>query len=79
MEETKMLFKRKGWLRKRGDEALLQTLETVKADWLMQKELIERSIEPNEVVQCQLKLAEARYFFLIREAKERDVSMGILK
>lgn len=71
-----MLFKRKGWLKKQGDASLLETLQAAKGHWLRQKELIEKSVEPNENVQTQLKLAEARYFFLLKEAKVRGVSVG---
>ncbi|TLS35019.1 YaaL family protein [Pseudalkalibacillus caeni] len=68
-----MLFKRKGYLRKEADERLMATLEDLKIQWMRQKEIVAKSMEPPDTVLYQLKLAEAKYFFLLKEAKERRV------
>jgi hypothetical protein len=70
-----MLWRRKGWLKKEFDEKLIEELETVKNEWLKQKNLVEKVVEPSEAVLVDLKIAEAKYFFLIKEAKRRRISI----
>ena len=69
-----MLFKRRQ-LRQTIDEELFKTLESVKQEWLMRKALIEKSIEPSYVLIYELKLTEAKYLFLLKEAKVRKLSL----
>ncbi|MED1472813.1 MULTISPECIES: YaaL family protein [Bacillus] len=70
-----MFFRRKGWLRKEFDEKLLTQLNKFKENSQQQKLLLEKCFDPSEEVICQTKIAEAKYFFLIREAKQRNVSL----
>ncbi|MBI0581356.1 MULTISPECIES: YaaL family protein [Neobacillus] len=70
-----MFFRRKGWLRKEFDEKLLTQLNKFKENSQQQKILLEKCFDPSEEVICQTKIAEAKYFFLIREAKQRNVSL----
>ncbi|MDQ6595363.1 DUF2508 family protein [Bacillus salipaludis] len=70
-----MFFRRKGWLRKEFDEKLLTQLNKFKENSQQQKVLLEKCFDPSEEVICQTKIAEAKYFFLIREAKQRNVSL----
>jgi hypothetical protein len=70
-----MFFRRKGWLRKEFDEKLINQLEVLKKQWQNQKSLVEKSFDPSEDVICQAKLAEAKYFFLFKEAKQRKISV----
>ncbi|KAA0543139.1 DUF2508 family protein [Bacillus sp. BGMRC 2118] len=70
-----MFFHRKGKLRREFNEQLLQTLEGSKYDWMKQKEMFNKCVEPSEEVVASMKIAEAKYFFLIREAKHRKVSV----
>lgn len=70
-----MFFRRKGWLRKEFDERLIQQLNGMKENWQNQKSLVEKSLDPSEDVICQAKLAEAKYFFLFKEAKQRNISV----
>ncbi|MFC0190605.1 YaaL family protein [Fictibacillus aquaticus] len=74
-----MFFSRKGRLKKSGDESLLQSLELLKAEWMKQKEIVERSVEPSGQVMMHLYLSEAKYFFLLKEAKKRKVSTSPMK
>lgn len=60
---------RKGKLRRQIKESLLETTERAKEDWLRQKHTVEKGIEPSDAVWHEVKLAEARYFFLLREAR----------
>ncbi|MEI4804519.1 YaaL family protein [Bacillus sp. NPDC077411] len=70
-----MFFQKKKKLRKEYDEKLIVLLEQVKTEWIRQKRIVEQSIEPSEDVLCYLKLAEAKYFYLLKEAKRRPVKM----
>lgn len=70
-----MFFRRKGWLRKEYDEKLLVQLNRYKQHWQQEKLLLEKSFDPSEEVICQTKIAEAKYIFLLREAKERNVTL----
>lgn len=71
-----MFFRRKEKLRKEFDEKLLFQLEYLKEEWMRQKNLIEKSIDPSDGVLYELKLAESKYFFLLREAKCRRIFLG---
>nr|WP_220129298.1 YaaL family protein [Anoxybacillus calidus] len=70
-----VLWRRKGWLKKEFDKKLIEELETVKNEWLKQRNLVEKVVEPSEAVLVDLKIAEAKYFFLIKEAKRRRISI----
>ncbi|MDN3020270.1 YaaL family protein [Paenibacillus sp. BSR1-1] len=70
-----MFFRRKGWLRKEYDEKLLIQLNKYKEHWQQEKMLLEKSFDPSDEVICQTKIAEAKYIFLLREAKERNVTL----
>ncbi|KML38135.1 YaaL family protein [Cytobacillus firmus] len=70
-----MFFRRKKWLRSEFDEKLLEQLNRLKTDWNNQKSLVEKSFDPSPEAISQAKLAEARYFFLFREAKKRNVKV----
>lgn len=70
-----MIFRRKGWLRKEFDEKFLHQLDQSRVDWQQQKMLLEKSFDPSPEVVCDTKLAEAKYFFLLKEAKERNISI----
>ncbi|MFC4619756.1 YaaL family protein [Camelliibacillus cellulosilyticus] len=67
------MFKRKGRLRWENDEKLLTLLTECKNQWLKQKRIIEESIEPSEEVLHQVRLAEAKYLFLLKEARQRKM------
>lgn len=70
-----MLFRRKGWLKKEYDEKLITQLTRFKDHWQQEKLLLEKSFDPSEEVICQTKIAEAKYIFLLREAKQRKLSL----
>jgi hypothetical protein len=66
-----MLFRKKDRLKIQFDAKLMDTTESCKARWTKQKRLVEKSVEPSEEVICQLKMAEAKYLFLLREVRAR--------
>ncbi|NMD72766.1 YaaL family protein [Bacillus sp. DNRA2] len=70
-----MFFQRKGRLRKEFDEKLLTQLNNARNFWYNQKSLVEKCLDPSEDIISEAKLAELKYFFLIREAKSRKISI----
>ncbi|MFS0821067.1 YaaL family protein [Bacillus sp. 1P02SD] len=68
-----MLFKKKRKLRNEFNQELFTQLEIAKKEWMRQKILIEKSIEPSGAILNDLKVAETKYFFLLREAKRRKI------
>ncbi|MDQ0247903.1 hypothetical protein J2S09_005582 [Bacillus fengqiuensis] len=71
-----MFFRRKGQLKKEFDAQLLTTFVNVKSDWLKQTDLIEKSVDPSDEVLLSVKVARAKYLYLLREAKKRNISIG---
>lgn len=65
-----MGFLQKKKLRKEFDNKLIEQLIHQKEEWNRQKRLIENSLEPSPEVLYELKVAEAKYFFYLREAKK---------
>jgi hypothetical protein len=70
-----VFFRKKGWLRKEYNEKLLLDLLELKEQWNRQKKIIEKSVEPSPEVLYELRLAESKYFFLLKEAKNRRVTL----
>ncbi|MEH7109810.1 MULTISPECIES: YaaL family protein [Bacillaceae] len=70
-----MFFRRNGKLRKEYNEKLIAKLNKFKQDWQQEKSLLEKSLDPSEEVICQTKIAEAKYILLLKEAKERNVTL----
>ncbi|WP_223703586.1 YaaL family protein [Sutcliffiella deserti] len=68
-----MFFRKKDRLKKQFDTKLMEATESCKSRWTKQKYLVEKSLEPSEEVICQLKMAEAKYLFLLREVRTRMV------
>lgn len=70
-----MFFQRKGRLRKEFDEKLLNQLHDLRNDWINQKTLVEKCLDPSDEVLSESRVAEMKYFFLLREAKSRNVTI----
>lgn len=71
-----MGFLRKKTLRREFDEKLTEQLFKQKEEWNRQKKLVEKSLEPSAEVLYELKVAEAKYFFYLREAKQRNLKIS---
>ncbi|AEP84797.1 hypothetical protein SC22_00820 [Bacillus sp. A053] len=71
-----MGFLRKKTLRREFDEKLIEQLFKQKEEWNRQKKLVEKSLEPSAEVLYELKVAEAKYFFYLREAKQRNLKIS---
>lgn len=74
-----MLFRKKFKLRKEFDQSLISQIEHLKEELSRQKKLVEKSVEPSEEILQKLKVLEAKYFFLLRQAKIRNVSISKYK
>lgn len=56
------------------DEQLLDAIVTTKQEWQQIQLIVEKSIDPTDKVIYRQKLAQAKYLFLLREAKKRNIS-----
>lgn len=56
------------------DEQLLDSIVTTKQEWQQIQLIVEKSIDPTDKVIYRQKLAQAKYLFLLREAKKRNIS-----
>lgn len=70
-----MLFRRKDYFIKEFDERLIEEIEELRDSLMKQKHLIANSLEPSEEIVCHMKITEAKYYFLIKEARNRGVRM----
>ncbi|PPA68409.1 YaaL family protein [Jeotgalibacillus proteolyticus] len=68
-----MLFRKKGKLKKEYDDQLVQLMSTAREDWQQQKNLAALSVETSTQVSASEKLAEAKYFYLFKEARQRKI------
>lgn len=71
-----MLFKKKGKIREVEDQRLVRHIEALKENLVIRTQLLKSSIDPSEEVIFKLKLIEAKYIFLLKEARMRNVSVG---
>lgn len=71
-----MLFKKKGKIREVEDQRLVRHIEALKENLMIRTQLLKSSIDPSEEVIFKLKLIEAKYIFLLKEARMRNVSVG---
>ena len=70
-----MFFRRKGWLRAEFDEKLIEQINELKKSWDHQNSLYKKSFDPFGEMELQTKLARAKYLYLLREAKRRNLSI----
>jgi hypothetical protein len=56
------------------DEHLLNTIMKLKNEWQQIQSIVERSIEPMDSSLYQQNLAQAKYLFLLREARHRNLN-----
>lgn len=70
-----MFFRRKASLRGEFDKQLVEQLNLSKKNWDRQSGLFEKSIDPSGEMEIQTEIDKAKYFFLLREAKKRQISV----
>ncbi|KIL53757.1 hypothetical protein KP77_00180 [Jeotgalibacillus alimentarius] len=68
-----MLFRKKGKLKKEYDERLIHLMQQTREDWQQQKNLSDLSFEKSPQMIAEEKMAEARYFYLFKEARHRKI------
>lgn len=56
------------------NEELLDTIFILERDWKGMAHIIEKSIEPTITAIYKEKFAQAKYLFLLREARHRKIS-----
>ncbi|WP_269410807.1 YaaL family protein [Lentibacillus daqui] len=56
------------------DEELLDAIFNLEREWKQIRSLIERSIDPMESSILRENLAQAKYLYLLREARHRKIS-----
>ncbi len=57
------------------DRELLDSIFKVEAEWKKLRHIVDNGIDPVLETRQRLLLVEAKYMFLIREAKHRKVSL----
>ncbi|WP_102348021.1 YaaL family protein [Bacillus sp. Marseille-P3661] len=67
-----MFFRRKGRLNKTIENNLWELITNLKDEWMRNKTLVEKAVEPSEELLYYYKLAEVKYFYMVREAKIRQ-------
>jgi Cys-tRNA synthase (O-phospho-L-seryl-tRNA:Cys-tRNA synthase) len=68
-----MFFRKKQSVRSVYDDKLISLLNQAKTDWFKNRDLLRLSFEQNNELEAQTKAAQAKYFFLFREAKKRQI------
>lgn len=56
------------------NENLLQTIYTLQSEWHKIQSFLKNSIEPSDQSVNERQLAQARYMFLLQEARYRNLS-----
>jgi len=56
------------------DEDLLNATFHTEYKWRKLRDIVDRSVDPLDEARDKLKLAEATYMFLLKEAKHRKIS-----
>ncbi|MCZ0702188.1 hypothetical protein J2T56_000778 [Natronobacillus azotifigens] len=65
---------RKKKKQKELEQILLDDIFRLQKEWMKLKGIIERSVEPSDVGRYDLMVAEAKYFYLLREARYRNLN-----
>ncbi|MDZ5713838.1 YaaL family protein [Jeotgalibacillus haloalkalitolerans] len=68
-----MLFRKKGKLKKEYDDRLVHLMQQARGEWQQQKNLSDLSFEKSPQMLAEEKMAEARYFYLFKEARHRKI------
>lgn len=67
------LFKRKSKLKNQYDDWLLSLMNRQKTAWEYSKVMEEIIVEEHPRLKAERKLAQAKYFYLFKEAKVRQI------
>ncbi|MFV8830432.1 YaaL family protein [Alkalihalobacterium sp. APHAB7] len=69
-----MFFKKKHRIRKEENERLLTLIDEMKQKLTNHQLLVNKSLDPSPMVLNELKVTEAKYLFLLREARIRHTT-----
>lgn len=61
-------------LERKMNRSLLDSILKLEGEWKQIQYIIDNSIEPIEESQHRLQLAQAKYIFLLKEAKHREIT-----
>lgn len=56
------------------DKELLEDIFKMKNDWMSIRSIIERSVDASEMGRYDLQVAQAKYLFMLREARHRNLN-----
>lgn len=62
-------------IQKQIDQELLNVIFSAEKEWKHLRKIVDNSIDPLDESRQWLKVAEAKYMFLLREAKRRKISV----
>jgi hypothetical protein len=68
-----VFFKKKNKLKEQFDMKLIETVKRVKKEYYQKKHILEQSIEPSQSILMEFSILEAKYFFLIKQLKIRNI------
>ncbi|MFB4163682.1 YaaL family protein [Alteribacillus sp. JSM 102045] len=68
-----MLFRKKT-IRKAENERLVQLIHAAKQDLDRYEYIVKNSLEPSQEIQADLKKKRAKYMFLLKEARYREIN-----
>ncbi|QST00105.1 YaaL family protein [Pontibacillus sp. ALD_SL1] len=67
------MFRRKRIKKKECDQQLLDQIQRLKQEWESLERIMEHSIDASEKGIMDLHLVEAKYFYLLKEARKREI------
>ncbi|MFD0942179.1 YaaL family protein [Savagea faecisuis] len=70
------LFRKRSSVRQEFDDRFMQLLQELKEEWEQARELEELVRDYDEQVIAKRKIAESKYFYMFKEAKERNIRLN---
>ncbi|MCD5325576.1 MULTISPECIES: YaaL family protein [Pontibacillus] len=67
------MFRRKKFKKEEYDRQLLDEIQRLKQEWESLERIMEHSIDASEKGLMDLRLVEAKYFYLLKEARQRKI------
>ncbi|SIS53666.1 YaaL family protein [Salimicrobium flavidum] len=68
------MFNRKKKKKRQEEERLIENIRDAHEEWRKLDRLMQQSIDPSEEGYRQLTVAKAKYFYLLREARIRNIN-----
>ncbi|MFC0525917.1 YaaL family protein [Pontibacillus salicampi] len=57
------------------DQELIDHIYQLKRDWMSLQKIMDHSVETTETGQRDLAIAKAKYFYLLKEARARNIKV----